>query len=311
MSATADVFPTSRSTSFTRIKRTVSRPQFRFGLIVLVPLIAWYLVFFFRPVVLGFWMAFSDYDLFNPGLDPFIGFRNFELTFQNSRFWSALQNTLLYSIAFYCLTMPAALLISWCIASVKRARRFYEFVVFLPVVVSMVAIGLLFRLLMNPDIGVFNALLESVGLPTSQWVFGTDTALFSVVLVDTWKGLGFYVVIFSTAMLSVSDDLIDAAKVDGSNSWQIFRDVIMPSIANTVALVSALVAITALQVYVSVEVLGPGPGTSTLVLNQFVVQQAFESWLFGPAAAASMILFVIILAITVVQLRLLQPRADG
>lgn len=293
-----------------QLRRALARPQFWFGLAVLLPFFAWYVVFFFRPVLLGFWMSVTSYNLLNPAETRFIGLENFKAIFEYERFWIALQNTLAYGGLTYLLTMPTALLVAWGIVSVRRGRRFYEFVVFLPVVVSLVAISLLFRMLMNPEIGVFNQILSTLGLPTSRWVDGSGTALLSVVLVDTWKGLGFYVVLFSTAMLNVPEELYDAARVDGAEGLQLFRHITVPSIMNTLLLVSVIVVVSALQVYVSVSLLGPGPGTSTLVLNQFIVDEAFNSWQFGVAASASMVLFVIILVITIVQLRVLQPRAE-
>ena len=300
----------SNSPPSTQVRRALARPQFWFGLAVFIPFLAWYVVFFFRPVILGFWMAITDYNLLNPAETSFVGLDNFRAVFEYERFWIALKNTLIYGALTYLLTMPAALLVAWAIVSVKRGRRFYEFVVFLPVVVSLVAISLLFRMLMNPEIGVFNQLLETLGLPTSRWVDGSGSALLSVVLVDVWKGLGFYVVLFSTAMLNVPEALYDAARVDGADGPQLFRHVTLPSITNTLLLVSVIVVVNALQVYVSVTILGPGPGTSTLVLNQFIIAEAFNSWQFGVATAASLVLFVIILGITLVQLRVLRPQGE-
>lgn len=291
-------------------RRTLARPQFWFGLAVLAPWLAWYVVFFFRPVLLGFWMSVTSYNLLNPAETAFVGAENFQAIFAYERFWIALKNTLVYGGLIYLFTMPVALLAAWGIVSVKRGRRFYEFVVFLPVVSSLVAIALLFRMLMNTDIGVFNEILTTLGLPRSRWVNGSETSLISIVLVDAWKGLGFYIVLFATAMLNVPEELYDAARVDGAEGTQLFRHITVPSITNTLLLVSVIIVVGALQVYVSVTLLGPGPGTSTLVLNQFIVDEAFSSWQFGIATSASLVLFVIIMAITIVQLRVLQPRAE-
>lgn len=293
-----------------QIRRVLARPQFWFGLAVLVPWFIWYCIFLYRPILMGFQISFLKYNLLDPGSSVFIGLRNFESVLSYDRFWIALKNSFLYGALSYVISMPISLLVAWCLVSVSRGRGIYQFVLFLPVVVSMVAISMLFRMLMDPQMGTFNHILRSLGLPTSQFIASSDSALLSIVLVDVWKGLGFNVLILSTAMLNVPESLYDAATVDGATGWQAFRRVTLPLITRTFALVSVLSVMGGLQVYVSVTVLGPGPGTSTLVVNQLLVSEAFSAWRFGFAAALALILFVIILGLTVVQLRVLQPRWD-
>jgi ABC-type sugar transport system permease subunit len=291
-----------------RLRRTVGQAQFRFGLAILVLSGLWYAIFVYRPIIRGLWMSLLNYQVVNPSASTFVGLRNFGALFGYDRFWIAVGNTLLYTVLTYLLSMPAAILLSWCIANVKKGRRFYEFVVFLPVVVSLVAIALLFRMLMNPDFGLINTVLRGAGLPTSDWIFASESALFSVVLVDVWKGLGFYVVLLTAAMLAVPQGLYDAAKVDGAGGWAIFRQITVPTIMPTLALVSIFTIFSGLQVYVSPTVLGPGPGTSTLMLNQFIVDQAFASFNLGLATAASLVLFAFVLVLSIVQLRIMKPR---
>jgi ABC-type sugar transport system permease subunit len=109
-------------------------------------------------------------------------------------------------------------------------------------------------------------------------------------------------------MLAVPESLYDAARVDGTNGWQMFRHITLPLIINTIAMVSVLSVMGGLQVYVTPVVLGPGPGTSTLVVNQLIIDEAFRAWRFGFATATSLVMFVFILILTVIQLRVLQRR---
>jgi ABC-type sugar transport system permease subunit len=286
----------------------LARPQFRLGLISLVVAFGWYAVFVYKPVIQGFWMSIENYQVLDPSASTFVGLKNFELLFTYDRFWIAVLNTVIYTVAMYVASVPISLLISWCIANVSWGRRFYEFVVFLPVVVSLVAISMLFRMLMNPDFGIFNRVLSAAHLPTSKWIFGSDSALGSVVVVDVWKGLGFYVVLLTAAMLAVPVDQQEAARVDGAGGWAVFRHVTVPAIMPTLALVSVFTVFNGLQVYVSPTVLGPGPGTSTLMLNQFIVDTAFTSFNLSLATAASVVLFLFVLVLTVIQLRVLRTR---
>jgi ABC-type sugar transport system permease subunit len=288
--------------------RVLRRPQFWFGLIVLLIGFGWYALFWYRPIALGLRMSFMKYNLVSPEKSEFVGLRNFQTVFGYSRFWTALRNTFSYSALSYVIGMPVALFVSWCLASVRRARPAYQWVVFLPVVVSMVAISMLFKMLMNPQIGALNRVLRSLGLPGSQWIHSSDTAMLSIVAVDVWKGLGFTVVLLSTAMMNIPQSLYDAAKVDGATGWRLFRTVTLPLIVPTFALVSVMSVMGGLQVYVSVSVLGPGPGTSTLVLNQLIISEAFAEWRYGFATATSLVIFVVILILSYIQLRVLRPR---
>jgi len=290
------------------LSRATHRPQFWLGLITLLIAAGWYGVFVFRPVIRGFIMSVQNFHVLDPGSSTFAGLHNFVLLFSSDRFWTAFGHTLLYTALIYVFSVPISLLFSWCISNVVHGRRFYEFVVFLPVVVSLVAVSMLFRMLMNPDFGLFNSILYNLYLPTSKWIFGADAALPSVVLVDIWKGLGFYVVLLTGAMLAVPADQQDSAKVDGAGPWRVFRHVTIPSIMPTLALVSVFTVYNGLQVYVTPTVLGPGPGNSTLMINEYIVNTAFTSFNLSLASAASVVLFVFVLLLTVIQLRVLRPR---
>jgi len=306
-----DVIVTQGSTprGSRRIRRLLSSPQFRLGAPCLVLAFLWYTVFVIGPVFQGLGMSFQDYIVLDPAASSFVGFDNFVTLFTYDRFWTSVLNTVVYTALRFAAQVPAAVFIAWCISTIVRGRSIYLFVVFLPVVVSLVGISLLFRSLMNPDFGLFNTVLRRLSLPTSEWIFGEESAVASVALVDVWKSLGFFVVLLTAAMLSVSRDQQDAARVDGAGSWRVFYHITVPSILPTLALVSVFTVHNGLEVYVSPTVLGPGPGTSTLMLNQLIVDTAFESFNMSLATAASFVLFLFVLILTVVQLRLLRVKA--
>lgn len=289
--------------------RVLKRPQFRLGAGVLIIAFGWYAIFVFGPVLRGFAISVQEFSILDPSSSPFVGLENFRALFGYDRFWISVGNTVVYTVVKYLIEVPLSLLLAWCITSVSRGRRFFEFVVFLPVVVSLVAISMLFRMLMNPDSGIFNKILGTLSLPTSRWIFGEESALASVVLVDVWKGLGFYVVLLAAAMLAVPKEQQEAALIDGASAWRVFRHVTIPSIMPTLALVSILTIHNGLSVYVTPVVLGPGPGTSTLLMNQFIVDTAFESFDMSLATAGSLVLFVFVLILTALQLRITRSKA--
>jgi ABC-type sugar transport system permease subunit len=289
-----------------RASSILHRPQFWVGAITLLIACGWYAVFMFDPMVKTVLMSLQRYNPFNPAASPFIGLAKYSSLMVHERFVTAVSNTLAYTLALYVISIPLALLVSWSLTRAIRTRAVYQFIVFLPVVASVVAVSLLFRMLMNPQSGALNTVLGMFGLPGLQWIYGSEMALISVVLLDSWRSLGFYVVLLTAAMLAVPSEQRDAARVDGAGEWTTFWYVVLPSIMPTLAAVSILTVLSGLQAYVTPTVFGPGPGTSTLMINEFIIEEAFSSSDFSSAAAASVLLFLVMLAMSLVQLRFLR-----
>jgi ABC-type sugar transport system permease subunit len=291
------------------LRRTLRRPQFWCGLAILGPTLLFYLLFAFFPIARGLWLAVVDYDFINRTSNGFVGVDNFRKLFLNPLLVIAMRNTVVLALLQFAVSLPLGLLVASCLVNVRRGRGLYQGAIFLPVVVSLVAIALLFRMLMDPDVGQFNTILRSLGLPTSQWLAGGESALPSIAAIDIWKGLGFLVVILSAGMLNIPHELYDAARVDGVNEWQRFRYLTLPLLGHTLALVMVLGMIGSLQVYTGPVVLtGGGPGNATYVYNMLIVAEAFGNFRFGIAAAAALLQFVLIFVISIVQLRLIRPK---
>ncbi|MCX6047713.1 MAG: sugar ABC transporter permease [Chloroflexi bacterium] len=302
------VQPRTRSWT-TRLRNTLRRPQFWFGVTIIVPTLIWYWLFAYQPIILAFRLAVVKYQLLDPPSSPFVGLDNFRQLFANPLFLISVRNTLTWSIFSFIGMLPIALGVSICLVNVKRGRNWYQGILFLPVVISLVAIALLFRMLMDPEIGQFNRILNAVGLPSFPWLSSSDTALATVVGIGVWKGLGFYIVILTAGMLNIPMELHDAATVDGVNGWQRFRFMTLPLIAHTLALVMVILALGALQEFTGVFVLtNGGPGNATYMLNLLIYQEAFQNIHFGIATAAALLQFVFIIFISLLQLRLIRPK---
>jgi ABC-type sugar transport system permease subunit len=288
------------------VGKTLKRPQFRFGLLVLIPVGVWYILFSYRPIVMAFRMAVVDYKLLDPDNSPFVGLYHFQTIFTRYElFWTAALNTVKYALFINIGMLPVAMILAYCLANVLRGRALYQWALFVPVVVSMAAIALLFRFLMDPEIGIFNHVLKLVGLPRLKWLTDPKTAMYSIVMVDIWKAAGSYIVLLTAGLLGIPEEMYDAAKVDGANAWQTFWKVTLPLLSYTLTLVIILVTIASLQVYASAIVMtNGGPGRATYMISQFVVEEAFANFRFGLATAGAFVLFVVILVITIFQLRL-------
>ena len=287
--------------------KILRKPQFRFGLLVLGFITAWYVVMSFRPIVMSLRMAVTDYQILDPGNSPWVGAENFKtLLFDYTLFRTAAKNTAVYALMVTLATIPLSLAIAAALAHVGRGRGFYQGAIFLPVVVSMAAIALLFRHLMDPG-GVLNHLLVSVGLPKWSWLVGARSVMPSIAAIATWKGLGGNVVIMLAGLLSIPEELYDAAKVDGAGALRQFQHVTLPLLGPTLKLVLILVTIGSLQAYQGVMILtNGGPANHTFLINQFVVEEAFSNFRFGMASAGAFILLVVSLVIVVFQLRIMK-----
>lgn len=297
----------SRRGRLYEIRKTLRRPQFWFGLAVLLPGIAWYAIFAFYPVLRSFTMAFTNYNFLDASKTRFVGFENFVTVTQHALFPIATKNTLIYAAELWLFTFPTAFAIALALVNINRGRNVFQFTIFIPVVVSLVAMSLFFKQLFDPDTGAVNALLHMVGLPESKWLTSPKTALVTVALVDSWKILGSYMVLLTAGLLNIPPEFYDAAKVDGANAWQTFTRVTIPLLAHVLVLIVTMLLIAGLQVFVSATLLPlqpGGPAYATTVLSIWLFNEAFNNWRFGFASAITIVLFLIVFIVSLVQLRI-------
>jgi multiple sugar transport system permease protein len=283
-----------------RIRKILRRPQFWFGVLVLVPTIAWYLLFQFGPIARGVVMAFTNQNFLEPDKTRFIGLQNFQLVTQHFLFPIATIKTLLYSLELWLFCFPLALLTSVSLISIKRGRNLFQFTIFIPVVVSLVAMTLLFKQILDPDTGLVNAGLRLLHLPEGKFLTDESSALTTVAAIDAWKVLGTYMVLLTAGLLNIPQDYYDAAHVDGANAWQTFWRITLPLLSPVLMLVITMLLIQGLQVYVSAALLPKnpgGPGYATTVLSIWLYSEAFTNWRFGFASAIAIWLFIIVFVI--------------
>lgn len=301
--------PTTRRDWRYAVRKTMRRPQFWFGLTLLLPTFIWYWFFAYRPILRALRLAVVRYQILNPDASKFVGLDNFYNLFEHPLFFISVRNTLTWAGLSFIMMIPVSLAIAVCLANVRHGRNLYQGLIFLPVVVSLVAVLLMFRMLMDPEVGQFNQILRSLGLPESQWLSSTKSALPTAVGIGVWKSLGFYIVILTAGLLGIPQELYDAALVDGANEWQRFWRITLPLLGHTLLLVTVLLAIGALQEFSLPYILtNGGPGNATYLYNLLIYTEAFTDLRFGTATAAALLQFIFILIITVLQLKLLRPK---
>lgn len=266
------------------------------------------------PTIYAFWMSLHQWDPI--ALDrPFIGLENFRSMADDETFWKSLRNTWIY----VGVGVPAGLILSLLIAlGLQRMIRFTGFfrvLYFLPYITSLVAVGWVWRWMYMPN-GLFNDLLGWVGLGPYKWLGSPDMAIYSIIATTVWHGLGFQVVIFLAGLESIPEDYLAAASVDGASGWQKFRDIVVPQLNPTLVFLIVTGVISNLQVFTQIRAMSSGgtggPLDSTISMVLYVYQEAFQSLpsKMGYASAMTVVLFLMILIITIFQLRVLQRDTE-
>jgi multiple sugar transport system permease protein len=292
-----------------RLAVAVSRPQFRFAATVLVPSTIWYLAFVVVPALQTIQVSLLNYHLLDPARSTFVGLDNFAQLLQNPLFPIAVVNTIVWTVLALVVIIPISLVLAQCLVIVRRGRNFYQAVIFLPVVVSLVAIALIFRILMDPEVGLFNKVLTGIGLPALGWLSSSSSALPVLLGIASWKTIGVVVVILTAGMLNIPAEIYEAARVDGADGLRLFRRITLPLLGHTLALVTVLLTIGSLQEFTLPTVVTQGgPGNATFLYNMLIFQEAFVNLRFDTASAAALLQFVVILVASAIWLRLLRPK---
>lgn len=265
-------------------------------------------IFFVVPLGMSLYLSFTDAKLF--GTPTFVGFENYRRVLGDGSFYEALRNTLVFSVSALVFSTVPALVLAVFLNEQLRFRSFFRALFFVPVVASVVGVSLLWRYLLNVDFGFVNYALAGVGLPRVPWLTSPDWGLVSVVLVFSWKTIGYNMVIFLAGLQGISRQLYEAASIDGASRWRQFTSITVPMLSSTTFFVVVTTLINCLQVFDVPYALGftrsnlAGPADSMLTVVVALYREAFLSLRMGYASSMAWVLFLMIMVITVVQFRL-------
>jgi multiple sugar transport system permease protein len=284
-------------------------PESRAGLLFIAPAIVILAIFFFAPVIAGFALSLTDFDLYTLG-DPhnlrFVALRNYAELLGSGVFWTALGNTLYFALVGGPLTVLVSLLAALLVNSkLTRAKSLFRTVYFAPVVTTLVAVAIVFRYLYHPRFGILNRALGT----NIDWLGNPKLAMLSIILLSVWKQFGYTMIIFIAGLQNIPDELYEAARIDGAGAWRQFRHVTVPMLGPTFLFVGVVTAIGQLQIFAEPYVMtGGGPLNRTLTMVMLMYNQGFKFWRMGYAAAVAFVLFLIIGAATVLQMKLQEKR---
>lgn len=286
---------------------SLTRRQERAGWAFVAPALIAIALFFAIPVVAALLLSLTDFDIYAlADLDNlrFIGLQNYEALLGNPLFWGALRNTAVFALIGVPLSVGASLLAALALnARTVKWRPVWRVVFFAPFVTTLVATAVLWNYLLHSRYGVINWAIGAIGLPPVNWLGDPSTSIPAILMFVVWKSFGYNMLIFLAVLQTVPDDLHEAARIDGAGAWTRFRHVTLPAIAPTFLLVSIISVASFFQLFAEPYVMTQGgPAQSTVTVLYFMYEEGFKWWNLGSASAVAFILFLIILAVTLVQL---------
>lgn len=253
------------------------------------------------PVLVLFYMAFTNWNVF--GKADWVGLANFERLLGDGSFHIAFWNTIYYSVLHIPLTIVVSLGLALLLNQKLRGVAFFRTAAFFPYITSIVAIAVVWNLLFSPDYGPVNEVLRFIGIHNPPgWLTSAEWAMPAVVIVSTWRDMGYYMILFLAGLQTVPRELHEAARVDGASVWQRFWNVTMPCLRPTMFFVTVMLTINSFKIFDLILVMtNGGPGQSTSVLSQFIYRKGFVESQFGYASSAAVALFFLCIVVTIIQ----------
>lgn len=253
------------------------------------------------PVLALFYIAFTKWGAFG---DPqFTGLENFERMFSDKMFWKSFWNTCYYAVVHIPLTLFLSMGLAILLNQKLRGLAFFRSAAFFPYFTSIVAVAQVWNMILAPEFGPVNQFLKMLGLENLPgWATDPHWAMPAVIIVGTWREMGYFMLLFLAGLQAVPPELYEAARVDGANAWGRFIHVTLPSLRPTTFFVTIMLTIGSFKILDLIIVMTQGgPGTSTFVLAQYIYRMGFERNDFGYASALSLCLFFICLIVTIIQ----------
>ncbi|WP_194252459.1 MULTISPECIES: carbohydrate ABC transporter permease [Nocardia] len=276
-------------------------------LVLVVPNLALLGLFVYRPLIDNIRLSFTDWNISDPFVN-YVGLDNYKEWFGRSDSWQIVTNTVVFTVAAVVGSMVLGLALALLLDRKLFGRNVVRSAIFAPFVISGAAIGVAFQFIFEPSLGLIQDLLHKVGVENvPDFYQNPHWALFMVTVTYIWKNLGYSFVIYLAALQGVRAELMEAAEIDGASRWTTFRKVLLPQLRPTTFFLSITVLLNSLQVFDIINVMtrgGPvGTGTTTMVYQ--VYQESFRNFRAGYGATVATIMFLVLLIITLVQVRVM------
>lgn len=283
-----------------------------YTLLFILPAFLVYAGFVLFPAISSIYYSFTSWNGVETNMN-FIGISNYKelLDPGNVRFWGAILRTFIVAVVVAIGNNIIALALAMMVDKVKILKGFFRSSFYIPVLISATVAGFIWKIMYNNNFGVFNHVLSAIGLEnmTNDWLGNPKTALVALIVTILWQGAGYYMIIYLAGLQSIPEELTEAAKIDGANSWQQFWRVTFPLLAGSITINMTLALINGMKVFDQINVMtSGGPGFATETMTYYIYKVAFAEMRQGLGTAASIILFVLILVFNQVQSRVLRSR---
>lgn len=279
----------------------------RYAVLFILPAFLLYAGFVICPSISSVYYSMTNWNGVSPDI-KFVGLLNFKSILTSARFWNALKNTFILTFVISLFENAIALGLALLVDKVTVGKSAFRAAFYIPVLLSGIVSGYIWKILYNYNFGAINQLLEGIGLGAHKqdWLGNPNLALICIAVVLIWKGAGYYMVIYLAALQGVSTDIVEAARIDGASGWQMFRRITVPMISSAFTINLTLSLINGLKVFDQISVMTDGgPGFSTETMVYLLYKVGFGEGRQGYGTAVGVILFVIILIMNNLQSRLL------
>lgn len=278
------------------------------GYAFLAPSLVLFSVFLFYPLFKSIYLSLQLTDP-RGRVAAFVGFDNFTQLFASSAFW----NSLIVTLKFTVLTVPAGIIVGLLLAALThnklRGMRVFRFIFSIPVVLSVSTSSVIWMMLYHPTTGTFNYFLSKLGISPVQWLTDPAWALVSISIMTAWMNSGFNYIMLLSGLQGIGDDIRDSARIDGSGPIRTFFQILLPLLSPTVFFLTVVSVMNAFQSFGQIHILTKGgPAGSTEVFVYSIYKEAFVNYQFGTGSAMALVLFAIILLITWIQFRFVEKK---
>ncbi len=281
----------------------------RWAYLFLTPHLLFIVIFAFIPMLIAFYLAFTNYTVLQPPV--WIGLKNFERILRDKTFLISIGNTLYFLGVTTPVRLFAGLGIALLLNQELRFRSFFRTVVFLPWIASGVVVASIWSWLYNADAGVLNYLLVKLGLPPSLWLTGQSTAMPSIIIAALWRSVGWVVVLYLAGLQGIPTEYYEAAQIDGASAWGRFRYITWPLLRPTTLLILITTMISSFQMFDLVYVMtSGGPQNATTVMAHQIYENGFTFLKMGYASAQAFVLFAVIAVLSVISFRWIRSGVD-
>lgn len=274
------------------------------GALFISPTLIGLIVVVLIPLLYSLVISFSDYTFLSPTISTFVGLENFKHAFEDTYFWNSLLVTLKFVVIVVGLEFLFGFFIALLLNRDIKFKGVYYAILTIPMVMSPVAVGLIWKMLLHPELGIVNYVLSLVGVGPVNWLGDPQGAIWSVLFVDIWHQVSFMILVLLAGLVSLPNEPYQAAKIDGANSWQILTHITIPLMRPVIATALLIRTIMAFRTYDIIYVMTKGgPGVSTEVLSYYIYKKTFMGLDLAQASAISWVLLLIVLVMVLVLFR--------